>query len=181
MNYRKGLKASFYFLLIALMSCSSSNEPEEPNNEPDQICDCNNNSVQTSFNEVQGSWRLTKRTFLDSTGEIVTSVEEIEDLEPVSPGSLSFKIQINTSGNKIIEKPVGALLGGNSFYNYKYTIVKLAYPIVYFKDGSNCIKTVTTSQSAGFKLCILEYNQNYIKIKQKWSEHYQIYEGYREP
>jgi hypothetical protein len=170
----------FYFILFILVSCSTTNESADPNVEPDPICACNNSNVQTSFNEVKGSWRLIRRTFLDSTGQNVTSVEEIENLEPYSPGSLSFRIYQDTSGNKIIEKPVGALVGGTAVYDYKYMIVKLAYPIVYFKDGSNCIKTVTTSPNAGFKLCILQYNQNYIKIKQKWSNYYLIYEAYRE-
>jgi len=39
-------------------------------------------------------------------------------------------------------------VGGTAVYDYKYVIVKLPYPIVYFKDESNFIKTVTTSPNA---------------------------------
>jgi len=74
------------------VSCSSTNESAYPNVEPDLICACNNRNIHTSFNEVKGSWRLIRRTFLDSTEQNVTSVEEIENLEPYSPGSLSFRI-----------------------------------------------------------------------------------------
>lgn len=179
-NSFKNRRISNLVFCIALFIISGCTSSEDPINEPDLICDCQDNSVSTSFDEVEGSWRLTRRTYLDSIGENITEIEEIEDLEPMSPGSLSFRIFTNESGVKSIEKPVGALLGGTILYNYNYTIVKLTYPIVYFKDGSNCIKTLTTSPNAGFRLCILEYSQNYIKIKQKWSDHYKIYEGYRE-
>ncbi|MDD2986407.1 hypothetical protein [Flavobacterium sp.] len=167
----------FCTALFIISGCTSS---DDPTNEPDLICDCQDNSVSTRFDEVEGSWRLIRRTKLDSIGENITEIEEIEDLEPISLGSLSFRIYTDESGVRKIEKPVGALLGGTWVYDYKYTIVKIIYPIIYFKDGSNCIKTVTQSPNAGFRLCILEYNQNYIKIKQKWSQHYVIYEGYRE-
>lgn len=175
---RKITSSVFCVFLLIMSGCTSSNDPS---NEVSALCDCQNNDVSTSFDEVEGSWRLTKRTFLDETGENVTEIEELENLEPSSPGSLSFRIFTSESGSRTIEKPVTALLGGNLFFNYKYTILKINYPIVFFDDGSNCMKTLTTSANAGFKLCILEYNQNFIKIKQKWGGRYQIYEGYREP
>jgi hypothetical protein len=153
-------------------------------NSPNVECECPDSNVSVDFDQIKGVWRLTKRERYDSTGQNLVKLELFDDNHYKPCGSDSFKFRIFEADTnpeyRFIDKPIGGLLRCNpAFDTSLVSYISITYAIVHFMDGGNCIKTLTTNPNGGFKVCVLDYNPNFIKLRHKWTNFYFVYEAYR--
>jgi hypothetical protein len=168
--YRKIL---LFSLLFILTNCSSSSNENPPNNQS-IVCNCPSGNITANSNDLDGNWKLTKRTILDVTGTTVTEVQDLTTINPCDSNSFHLKVSLDSNNNKVMSIPVGALI--NPYPHTCSQIVNLEFPIVYYEDGDSCLKLLSTSENAGHKLCLIKFTTTSLKIKMKWSEHYYIFE-----
>lgn len=122
-------------------------------------------NISATFNDLLGKWRVTKRTFYDPTGITVNEVEDLTNVVPFDEDTLLFRVYIDEDGEKVIEMPLGALVGIESCF-----LVKLPYRIDYFRDVGSCFKV------ALMDVCISEFTPNYIKMRYIWNGGYTLHE-----
>ena len=166
-------KILLFSLLIILTNCSSNSSNNPPTNQS-VVCDCPSGNITANSNDLIGDWRLTKRTIMDVTGTNITSVQDLTTYQPCNPDSFHLKVSLDSNNNKIMSIPVGGVTTpapsncGN--------ILNFEFPIVYYENGNSCLKLLSTSESAGHKLCLIEFTTTSLKIKMKWSQQYYIFE-----
>ena len=167
-------KKIFLFGLLVILTNCSSNSNNNATNPENVVCDCPSGNIQANYNDLIGDWRLTKRTIMDVTGTTVTEVQDLTTYQPCNPDSFHLKVYLDSNNNKIMSIPVGGLTTpapsncGN--------ILNFEFPIVYYENGGSCLKLLSTSPTAGHKLCLLEFTTTSLKIKMKWSQQYYIFE-----
>jgi len=169
-------RITLIFGLLLLLNCSTDDNNSEPVEPPPQnvVCDCPTGNIQTTQNDLLGYWVLNKRTLLDVTGIIVTEVQDFATITPCDENALHLKVFLNSQNKQVMSVPVGGLLRPAPTYCGR--ILNFEFPIVHYQDGGSCLKLLTTSPSAGHKLCLIEFTSTTLKIKMKWSQQYYIFE-----
>lgn len=166
-------KILLFSLLIILTNCSSNSSNNPPNNQS-VVCDCPSGNITANSIDLNGDWRLTKRTILDVTGTTVTEVQDLTTYQPCDPDSFHLEVFLDTNNNRIMSIPVGGLL--TPAPSNCGIIINLQFPIVYYEDGNSCLKLLSTLENVGHKLCLIEFTTTSLKIKMKWSQKYYIFE-----
>ena len=158
-------------LSTILIGCASENNTS---NNQNVVCDCPSGNIQAISNDLIGDWRLTKRTILDETGTTITEVQDLTTLVPCNPDSFHLEVTLDANNNRIMSVPVGGLT--TPALQNCGNILNFEFPIVYYEDGGSCLKLITTSPSAGNKLCLIDFTPTTLKIKMYFSQKYYIFE-----
>jgi hypothetical protein len=171
------MKKAYISLCLMVIFSSCATDPVEPsgNNTPqvNVVCDCPPGNIQGNADDLVGYWSLNKRTILD-LDDNVTEVQDLLSIQPCHEDAFHLKVFIDDNNVKIMSTPVGGLL--RPAPSNCGQITNIQFPIVYYIDGGSCLKLLTTSPTAGHKLCFIEFTQNTIKVKMKWSQKYYIFE-----
>lgn len=167
-------KINFFYLLILPTFWISCGSESSTNNNQVVECDCPTGNIQANSNDLIGDWRLTKRSILDVTGTDIIEVQDLTTLNPCNPDSFHLEVILDSNNDMIMSIPIGGLT--TPALSNCGNILNIEFPIVYYENGNSCLKLLTTSPTAGHKLCFIEFSTTSLKIKMKWSQQYYIFE-----